>query len=210
MKRSLPKFSVDHLDTDGFLFADESFDFNNIEDAQRQFKCIKEKLMIGEHVQIWERRLNDDDLHCVEQFTKTEISIIREVIGRYNEMVRLYPDKNTFYFSEKSKKDILKRELASAKFYMYCHNADAYGCFEIYELLINKLLPEDIVKNWVETNNGGSVDNDIINVIYGFKPTFECELANTLEEAFENTQYCSSDEEYKIFFSKYINLKQNA
>jgi len=209
MKRSLPRFSVDHLDTDGFLFADESFDFNNIEDAKREFKHIKQKLMIGEHVQIWERRLNDD-LNCVEQFTRTEISVIREVIERYNEMVILYPNKNTFYFSEKSKKDILKRELASAKFYMHCHNADAYGCFEIYELLINKLIPEDIVKNWVETNNGGSVDNDIIHVIYGFKPTFDCELANTIEEAYDNTQYCGSDDDYKTFFSKYIKIKQHA
>ena len=156
----------------------------------------------------WASTMETD--YPVNRFTRTEISVIREVIERYNEMVRLYPNKNTFYFSEKSKKDILKRELASAKFYMHCHNADAYGCFEIYELLINKLIPEDIVKNWVETNNGGSVDNDIIHVVYGFKPTFECELANTLEEAFENTQYCGSDDEYKIFFSKYIKIKQHA
>ena len=80
MKRSLPRFSVDHLDIDGFLFVDGSSDFNNIEDAKREFKYKKEKLMIGEHVQLWERKLNDDDLHCVEQFTRTEISVIREVL----------------------------------------------------------------------------------------------------------------------------------
>ena len=111
------------------------------------------------------------------------IEQIKRAISEDNEMVEKYPNKEVFYFcGDKSRKERILKELSSIVFYDYCHIFNAYGCYEILKLLLNKQIPNDIVKFYIENGNGGSAEIDVIALQYGIgKSSFE-----TLQEVYED------------------------
>lgn len=111
------------------------------------------------------------------------IEQIKRAISRDNEMVEKYPEKEVFYFcGDRNKKERIIKNLSSIIFYDYCHIFNAYGCYEILRTLLKKQIPNDIVKFYIENDNGGSAEIDVIALQYGIcKSSLE-----TLQEVYED------------------------
>lgn len=118
---------------------------------------------------------------------KPSISQIREAIKFENST----PNGTVYFLGNMSRKDRIKQNLASKMFYDECHKLDAYGCFEIYKVLLEKKISPKVVKFFVDTKNGGSTELDIISAIYGYGDT-----KKTLEEIFNEEMYLYNHTDY--------------
>lgn len=97
---------------------------------------------------------------------KISISQMKKALSHDNDMLIKYPTALYFLGSETKRERVL-RELSSNIFYEFCKFLNVYGCYDIYEVLLNKQIPNDIVEFYVNTGNGGSYELDIIFQKYG-------------------------------------------
>lgn len=114
---------------------------------------------------------------------KATISQIKKAINYDNNMVA--NNKGAIYFlGMENRKQRIKQNLASDLFYEECKSFGAYGCFEIYRLLLEKQISKDIVEFYVKTKNGGYTELQIIALRYGIKRNGFVVL-NTMQDVFE-------------------------
>jgi hypothetical protein len=99
---------------------------------------------------------------------KASIAQIRKAISEDNEMLKMYPDKNIYYFySNENRKYRLLKNLACNLFHDFCGSKNAYGCFEIWDLLLKHEIPAELVSDYVQYKHGGGIELDIIHLVYG-------------------------------------------
>ena len=111
---------------------------------------------------------------------KATINQIRKAINRDNDMVVNHQGA-IYFLGDYSRKERIKQNLASNIYYDECAKLGAFGCYEIYNLILNKKLPKDIVKFFVETKNGGGTELNIIALVYGIGKAYY----KTMQEVFE-------------------------
>jgi hypothetical protein len=137
---------------------------------------------------------------------KITISQIRKAIEHDNNMVANH--KGAIYFlGMENRKERIKQNLASNLFYEECKKSGAYGCFEIYRLLLEKKIPKDIVEFYVKTKNGGYTELQIIALQYGIKRD-NFVVLESIQSVFEQVLgvYKDSYKEIKKCFKGFVEI----
>jgi len=99
---------------------------------------------------------------------KITIEKIRKAIERDNSMLNISPNKSIIYFiHNKQRKERVKQNLANDLYYDFCHSKNAYDEFDIYKLIMDAEIPNDIIQFYVDTDNGGYYELGMIYFIYG-------------------------------------------
>lgn len=112
---------------------------------------------------------------------KATITQIKKAISYDNEMSEKYPNKEVLYFiGDDTRKDRILKELANNIYWDFCESKNATGCFEIYKLLINREIPEDIIKFYVENGCGGCLELDLFYFVY--------DIGNSSHETLEDVK----------------------
>ena len=96
---------------------------------------------------------------------KPTIKQIRETIHYENNT----PLGSVYFIGPDDKKARMKRTLASIMFFDECKKQNAFGHYSICRLLLGRKLPEDLIKFYVETGNGGNLELQIIANKYDIK-----------------------------------------